>query len=163
MCVPNWFMKTVLNQLCVEKEGERERKGREEERREDLRGVVEVGGGIKRMEGRESVWMMLLCWGMCLMDVSLCHRCPTWWTWWFCWRLVQWIVADPILQEAHWARCVRQRPSSCAVHKTCKRPRGADFVRKRRKKNQTKNIAHKPTMATRERLHLYRSVMWFLW
>lgn len=48
-------MKTVLNQLCVEKEGERERKGREEERREDLRGVVEVGGGIKRMEGRESV------------------------------------------------------------------------------------------------------------
>lgn len=44
--------------MCGERGRERERKGREEERREDLRGVVEreVGvGGIKRMEGRESV------------------------------------------------------------------------------------------------------------
>lgn len=44
--------------MCGERGRERERKGREEERREDLRGVVEreVGvEGIKRMEGRESV------------------------------------------------------------------------------------------------------------
>ena len=54
-------MKTVLNQLCVEKEGERERKGKEEERREDLRGVVEVGGGNKEDGGE----------GECVNDAAL--------------------------------------------------------------------------------------------